>query len=1507
MKTINIVISTAVLLLMQHAISAAPVAQKPLFVQDDAPPLVMITMGKNHKLYYEAYNDAADLDGDGQLDIRYIPKLGDTGYFGYFDSKICYDHDGTKFTPKSVTSSEVAYTCGPAGSKGTLWSGDFLNYMTTTRVDALRKVLYGGTRTVDDVVTSDGGSSSTVLKRSFIPKDAHSWVKAYEGFDIEGYHIEQYAPNLLDPVPGTNHLFANVTEEEGGEPLFRVLNDSPHKKWEWASKERPVAGERCIDANSTEMACEKGAVTTGFVVPNTMFSGPLTRKVYDLPAGFSHPQNHAEYNTLVSTYGVADNLLLEDTIENIYHISDVVDNKLTVITGEIIVPTAGVYTFAVDGDDAVELVIAGVSVGFYDGHAPCNCDTHTLEVFLSQGATPFVYRHEEAAGGEAYALKIIESRPASVRKDYAVNVEVCTPAFHDDDSCKAYIDGSYQNFKPTGLLQEYGEDGRMAFGLLTGSFPKNLSGGVVRKNISTFSDEVDLVTGKFSTVDGIVNNIDKLKITQFQYPNTADWEYTAGWKTDGAISDAGSPPDDSNAQDWGNPIAEMMYEGLRYFSGQDKPTKEFFVDTKDSPLKLASPEWLDPYRETGGYSECATPVQLVISDINVSYDSDQLPGSRSGWADGTVSNASDLPGSGLDVSDQANAIWADEYGTTQQFFIGETSSNSDGTPTPKEASSFADIRGLTPEEPTKQGSYYSASIARYGRTEDIHDVVEEQNVETFAVVLASPLPRIEIPVAGRIVTLVPFAKSVNGAGINSAKGEFQPTNQIVDFYVNQISNTGDTIDETINGGLPYGKFSINFEDVEQAADHDMDAIVEYEFIVNDNGTSSDKSDDTVTINLDSTYAYGGIAQHIGYVISGTEKTDGTYLEVRDDDPINEDKNYYLDTRPGDLPSPKNSNWDSTGSLPLQASRTFTPGKKATAKYVEHDPLWYAAKYGTDIEKWDDNKDSIPDNYFKVTNASTLREQLRKAFSEIEELTTDTASFPTSSSRLQSNTAIFEGEFYTKDWSGDIIAYKLIQAADVDTGSGSLIGTVGEQKFKVSDGVPAAADRTIFTYNRSTNTGIEFTYEELTTPAPGLLNGGQDLLSSASIDEDKKIISFIRGNNVDGYRTRGVNKIGDIVNSSVTYVGKTDDYGYSALAGDEGTEYTTFIAKNTADRNDRLYFGANDGMLHAVSADTGEEYFTYIPETVAGNLKLLTDPNYGCTLSGCVPHQYFVDATPIVGDVYDSTHATDKWRTLLVGTLGAGGKGLFALDITDSTFDGTNVMWEISTTAAMRGTDLVTTVASDADFSTNLGYTLPSPSIVRMHNGNWAAIVANGYDSVDKTAALFIIDITNGEIIRSFNTGVGSAAAPNGLSTPIAIDYDGDSITDFIYAGDLQGNLWKFDVTGKTKGSWNIAHNEPLFVAKDLKGDIQPITAKPDVGFHPEGGLLVYFGTGKYFELGDHSNTETQTQTFYAIRDNNEVVGDRGDLQVQKINSEFKDKERTDDTSATNNILRKTPS
>lgn len=342
---------------------------------------------------------------------------------------------------------------------------------------------------------------------------------------------------------------------------------------------------------------------------------------------------------------------------------------------------------------------------------------------------------------------------------------------------------------------------------------------------------------------------------------------------------------------------------------------------------------------------------------------------------------------------------------------------------------------------------------------------------------------------------------------------------------------------------------------------------------------------------------------------------------------------------------------------------------------------------------------------------------------------------------------------------------------------------------------------------------------------------------AALENDSDVLDFLRGDRSNestgsgDFRERG-SVLADIINSRPTFV-----------PGGSGVP-------------DVVYVGANGGMLHGFNAATGAEEFGYVPDAVYGKLADLKDQDYS--------HEYYVDGSV----TFASNYYRETGNRIIVGGLGRGGQAIYALDVTNpDAFDpGDDVLWEFGDTSDADGDG---TVDGDPD----LGLTYAEASVVPLENGNWVAIFGNGYNntrsdgSVSATghAVLFIVDLETGESIRKIDTNTGGAGDPNGLATPAVVDLDQDGDADFAYAGDLDGNMWKFDLTGTNPNNFSA---EKFPTAAGPGGGVQPITTRPEVGLHPVGlpGPVVCFGTGKYLTDADNSRTGQATQTFYAVWD-----------------------------------------
>ena len=510
--------------------------------------------------------------------------------------------------------------------------------------------------------------------------------------------------------------------------------------------------------------------------------------------------------------------------------------------------------------------------------------------------------------------------------------------------------------------------------------------------------------------------------------------------------------------------------------------------------------------------------------------------------------------------------------------------------------------------------------------------------------------------------------------------------------------------------------------------------------------------------------------------------------------------------------------------------------------------------------------------YSASDYPTLAAALEAIVQDILSSSNSAASVAANSAQLNTGTAVYQATFNATDWSGHLSAYS------VNTSTGALITP---PLWEASSLLPAAAARNIVTYNpdaSSGSQGISFLWNNLgkDTDSPAPLPFSQqhylNTLSGYNDGNGALRVNWLRGDQSQEQIAGGIFRnrtdlLGDIINSSPVYVG-SQDYGYSVLSSIGGT-YGTFVTTTKTSRHAMLYAGANDGMLHGFDATSGTEVFAYLPNALFPKLSALTSPSY--------VHQYYVDGVSGVGDVYDGTN----WHTLLAGVTGAGGRAVFALDVTDpvTSFSGTNVLWEFSN-------------ANDVD----LGYTLAQPSVVRLQDGTWAVIVANGYDSDNGHAVLFVLNAQTGAVLQKISTvdasGLGTA---NGLSSPVAVDTNNDLMVDTVYAGDLHGNLWKFDVSG-TVGSYPTPSG-PLFVACTAApctaANRQPITGKPNVGAvgaagtdQNNAGFMVYFGTGQYFATGDNSvGANPQVQTFYGLWDNGTAITDRASLQMQTITYE----------------------
>lgn len=534
-----------------------------------------------------------------------------------------------------------------------------------------------------------------------------------------------------------------------------------------------------------------------------------------------------------------------------------------------------------------------------------------------------------------------------------------------------------------------------------------------------------------------------------------------------------------------------------------------------------------------------------------------------------------------------------------------------------------------------------------------------------------------------------------------------------------------------------------------------------------------------------------------------------------------------------------------------------------------DDLWHAAYNGRG-------------KYLSAQDPTQLQRALDIAIQDIAERTATAAAVAVNSARLTEESVVYLAQFNSNRWQGNLYAYPII---DLD------LGTLSETPKWEANAQLTSRDistdpRTIITYNGSQGVPFKWNTSSLSSAMLNDLrtnpSGGtdSDLIAAARLD-------YLRGdrsNEGSGYQFRPRQTLlGDLVNSGPVFVGAPLlNWPDAAPFPTGGNGYSSFKNGPAKTRDKIVYVGSNDGMLHGFNDDTGKEVIAYVPNLLSSTS---TNDGFHYLTNQSYIHNWYVDLSPTLSDVSITTNAGSGWRTVLIGGLRGGGRGLFALDVTDpTTFKESAAdeiaMWEFSN-------------ANDSD----LGYTYSRPAIALANNGRWVAILGNGYnDTGSGEAKLFILDIEagiNGWSASDYieiTTKAGTSANRNGLASPALADIDGNGTVDRVYAGDLQGNMWAFDLSGSVTSKWGVAYKQgPTPKALFTTPANQPITAKPVLAKHPTmpsdntnaPNLMVYFGSGQYLVDSDKSNTDVQS--FYGVWDR----GDRELTQTDLIQQTFR--------------------
>jgi len=542
-----------------------------------------------------------------------------------------------------------------------------------------------------------------------------------------------------------------------------------------------------------------------------------------------------------------------------------------------------------------------------------------------------------------------------------------------------------------------------------------------------------------------------------------------------------------------------------------------------------------------------------------------------------------------------------------------------------------------------------------------------------------------------------------------------------------------------------------------------------------------------------------------------------------------------------------------GTLNWPDPKTTTNSNTVTERI---DDLWHAAVNGRGL-------------YFATKNADSLSSALVKALTEVQKVTGASSGAATTSLKpiVGETNEAYIATFTTLDWSGDVKAYPL------DAQTGVIDTSEGKAKWSAAAKLDAMAlgSRKVY-YRRpgSSPTLALFTYDSLSAdglgsyfsgfcskvPTPAqctTLTATGNAASLALANDGTNLVSYLRGDRtyeqINGstlqlYRTRA-SRLGDIVNASPLYV-KKPPFLYTDVG------YSNYKNVTKANRKAMVYAASNDGMLHAFSADAsdgGAELWAYVPSFVMPSLYRLADTAQRDN------HQYFVDGAPIAADI----QVGSTWKTILIGGLNKGGKGYYALDISDP--ENPQTLWEFS--------------------HADLGLTYGTPVVTKRADGTWIVVFGSGHNNTDGIGRMFVLNANTGALVSGapYSTGVGAADNPAGLTNINAwIDTNSDNTAKRFYGGDLLGNIWRFDIDNLVAPNGQAQLLGQMVVGtkpQPVTTMVQPIQVTYGGSNYP----VVIVATGRY--LGETDLTDTTTQSIYGIKDTMTNSG-WGDLRTSSL-------------------------
>lgn len=1484
------------------------IGTKPLYVgSSDLPMLIMLILSKDHTMFTEAYTDANDIDGDGRIDYYFKPEIN---YYGIFDSNLCYAYSNNLFFPVKVANKGL-YTSGTrqlgfwyCDNDNAQWSGNLLNYVTTSRMDAVKRVLIGGERQTSggqpsginslDTASVNGSRPEVIIGHTYITPDAHSWGKAV----TSSYYHDNYKAGSVAPT---------------------LCNFMPR---EYTSDSKCSAGTSLSDSNFSE-----GSSVFLGVKDNTLIVsypqlyndhyaiGSLDRYSYLGEVGLTDKQtNYLMYHAWIWNWasresgGAGKSNILGDKF-------DTQTEGVQNLTG---IRKFMLQTIPCPSDDAPYFNKTG-----YDR------DESVCHPYTASGSGRKYYVPEGLVQQRAHDNEALFGLITSgyLNKYNVSNGVVRSPVHNVSEELNS--DGSFGKSKDAAAVCN-GTNGSSCGVLST-------LNSLIVSGYSHAKGNWGTCFGNYVTWNPFFNR--NLSCPMWGNPLGAMLKASLDYFNGGVTSQKVAP------ETLGNDLQENVII--------------------DSVSRAPSPYSQKKNGELVYNSDCQNAINLVLSEEDNTHDNVKTTSNPAGYNYiSEVSMPADIAAAVDAIGDKEGITGGTYFIGKNNSNDSDGESFYNGITTLKTVRKLSSVAGLAPTGANDFGDYSMAGVALMSAGNKIDADVSEirtackrgedgcikgtSNVLLTTVVSMAPsVPRFRIiSDSGQKVEIAPVCitilqndtfdrtkLSVPGfpKGYYYNKKNSYQTCPIVDFYMDYV-RYGD------NNNPVDMSFRINYEDSTYGTDWDEDAIIQYHLRFN-------KDQSKALVSAYGYYSDGYASQHFGYSVSGVDvgkrdcdgrvsflnkwntKNTGchpnwgtnTFFDIAK--PLNDSSanSYPIDgiDQPGiDYQhNPDGSlvkvvltykdqmrymNYeDANGNILFD--RHWDPNSSArTADQVEGgtvipvlrkeffpsvtrqfdllpagekspylpSPSLLAAKYGygriqptklntvTGFEE--------PSNYYYVNDASKLASQLKSA---MESIRSDARRVATAAS--YSNTNIFDtgngttnsnyyqATFEEHNWTGELISYKVtVSGGDtkIDTSAqrwragkalfaqlGYLDGnTDAKSDARLSDNFDSSK-RNIFIEDKD---GMLHLFKFCTSSEVSDGSAGEDSGSLECINQDmtekfltgsgsaiglsqfikgdvaaqndivKRFVEYMRGDR--SFEADEYKQITDYVKNAVSGKGYTDEFrGFrsrgsrseykasspTTLIGDISS--STPVYGSDASGNEFVIFGANDGMIHVVSDKTGQELLAIIPYNMIGKLAHFADPSFESE------HLQYVDGTT---NVFSYQSGQNAKRVLALGTYGNGAKGGYALDLSDlsSVVDGDGNMKPLTDT-----TKIQSFLKWEFDDSNNayVGKMMRAPKVFTYHTDEenaktrLYAVYGNGYNSTAANGgpALIFVDVLKGKFVNtiypddetvsstSSSEPLWSGEYKDGMAEPAVFDSDNDGNPDYIYAGDLHGNMYRLSL------------------------------------------------------------------------------------------------------------------